>query len=117
MSGLVLKLIIVPALVLFLDFLIGPVFYPAFVQTILIGIMLAVVGHFVEILFLRPGRLWATTIVDVMLYTALLMLSPFAFDGARVTLDGALLLASLLGIAEYLYHQWIVRRQILQGTS
>lgn len=110
--GLLLKVIVVPAIVLISDFLIASVFYPAYYQPILVGVVLALIGHLLDKMFLRPGTLWATTALDIAAFAIVLYLSAYFFPGARMPLDGALLTALFLGLTEYYYHRWLIDREI-----
>jgi uncharacterized membrane protein YvlD (DUF360 family) len=112
MIGLLLKLIIVPAIVLLSDVFIGSVYFPSFLQAILTGVVLAVDGHVMERLMLRPGTLWITTGFDIVAAAAILLLSAVVFPGVRMPLDGALLVALILGIVEYMYHRWLLSGKI-----
>ncbi|NGQ95989.1 DUF2512 family protein [Brevibacillus sp. SYP-B805] len=112
MTRLLWKLILIPAAVLLGDYLIGSVFYPSYLQPILTGLALAVAQHAMEKVWLRTGTLWLMTVLDILVAAAVLWLSAAAFPGARVPLDGALLVALLLGIVEYVYHRWLLKNPI-----
>lgn len=111
LTSLFLKLILVPVIVLLSDFLIANVFYPSFYQPIIVGIVLAVVGHVMENVLLRRGTLWVTTALDIVASSIILYVSVYFFPGSRMTLDGALLTALFLGITEYFYHLWLIRSE------
>jgi hypothetical protein len=109
MNRLLLKLLIAAAIVLVSDFLIANVYYPSFYQPILVGIVLAAVGHLMDKALLRSGTVWITTGLDIVAAAILLYISVYLFPGSRITLDGALLTALFLGIGEYFYHVWLIR--------
>jgi hypothetical protein len=112
LTGLLWKLMLIPVAVLLGDYLIGSVFYPSYLQPILTGLALAVAQHAMERVWLRTGTLWLMTALDILVSAAVLWLSAAVFPGARVPLDGALLVALLLGIVEYVYHRWLLKSSI-----
>lgn len=109
MLGLALKLVIAPWVVTMANLLFPGVNYPFIYQAILVGIILALLGHALEVLLLRQGTLWINTLVDFLVFTVIIYLSSFLFPGARVTLMGAWATALLLNIAEFLQHLYLIR--------
>ncbi len=109
MSRLLTKLILIPVLLLLLDFIIGSLYFPSFTQAILLGLLLAVIGHLTERWLLHSGTLWMTTALDIAVAAVVLLLSDRYLPGARVPMDAAFLTALILGVAEYFYHRWLLR--------
>jgi len=109
LSRLLIKLLLIPITVLFLDYLIGSLYFPSFTQAILVGLVLAVIGHFMERSLLRSGTLWMTTGLDIAVTIVALLLFDAYLPGARIPLDAVFLSALILGMIEYVYHRWLLR--------
>lgn len=109
MTGLIIKLIVGPIVVLLSTFLFKDVYYPSFYQPIIVGIALAVAAHAMEVVFLRRGTFWISNIMDFIAATAIVYISSYFFPGARVTWVGAALTAFLLTVTEYFQHLWLIR--------
>lgn len=109
MTGLLLKIIVCPVVVLIMDWMTDEVYYPTWLQAIVVGLVLAAAGHLMEVMWLKPGRLWMMTILDFFASAAILFISQFFLAGAYVSMIGALLTASFLAITEYILHRWLIR--------
>ncbi|MFC4077709.1 hypothetical protein [Salinithrix halophila] len=109
MAGLIAKLIICPLVVWISMFLFEGVYYPNWVQPIIVGIILAVLAHFMEVLFLRRGVFWINNSMDFVAAVLVLLFSGTFFEGARVTMTGALLTAFILAVTEYFQHLWLLK--------
>jgi uncharacterized membrane protein len=111
LTGLILKLIICPLGVIAADALFAELYYPNLYQSILVGVVLAVVGYVMERMILRRGTLWFTTLLDLLAAAAIVYTSGYLLPGAAVTLLGAVFAAILLDVAEYLQHRWLIRNE------
>ncbi|MFY0545925.1 hypothetical protein [Brevibacillus sp. H7] len=109
MTGLLLKLFVGPLVVILADALFTELYYPNLYQAISVGVVLAVAGHVLEVMLLRRGTLWFTTLLDLLAAAAIVYASGFLLPGAVVTMLGAVFAAILIGIAEYLQHLWLIR--------
>ncbi|MBH8593321.1 hypothetical protein I8U27_18155 [Paenactinomyces guangxiensis] len=98
-----------PTVVVLSAFLFRDVYYPALWQPIVVGLVLAVAAHAMEILMLRRGTFWISNIIDFVAATVIMYISPFFFAGARVTWVGAALTGFLLTVTEYFQHLWLIR--------
>ncbi|RAL26884.1 DUF2512 family protein [Thermoflavimicrobium daqui] len=109
MKGLLVKLIVCPVVVYISTFLFQDVFYPANYQPIIVGLVLGIVGHLMEVLMLRPGTLWISTFMDFLAATVIIYFSQWFFTGSQITWIGALLTAFFLAVTEYFQHIWLLR--------
>lgn len=110
MTGLIMKLIGSP-LVVYLSSLLFPrlIDFTALYQPIAVGIIIALVGHVMELLLLKKGTVWISTALDFGAAFIVLYLSSFIFPGARVTVTGAMITAAIIAIAEHLQHMYLVK--------
>lgn len=109
MTGLVLKLIVCPIIVFIADILLAQIYYPALYQPILVGLLVAVAGHVMEVFILKKGTLWLSNLADFAAATVIIYASPLFLPGARITLLGALFTAFLLNITEYVQHLYLIQ--------
>ncbi|MGE4284915.1 MAG: DUF2512 family protein [Clostridia bacterium] len=108
LTGFIMKLIMCPLIVVIYDALLNNVNYASIYQSIGIGIFLAVLAHMMEVLILREGTFWISTIVDLVAAFGIVYLSQFVLRGAAVTFTGALIISLLLTISEYFQHLFLV---------
>lgn len=105
-----LKLVLMPLVVVLADLMMVDVFLPTVWSAVFAGAAIAVLGYIVEWAMLRRGTLWLTTVADWAMASAVLYLASFVFDGAYVSLVGALLAGGLAAIPEYFIHRSILER-------
>ncbi|WHH60054.1 DUF2512 family protein [Petroclostridium sp. X23] len=108
MTGFIMKLIICPIVVIISDALLNSVNYASIYQSIGVGIVLAVFAHMMEVLILREGTFWISTIADFIAALGVVYLSQFVLYGAVVTFAGALITSLLLAITEYFQHVFLI---------
>lgn len=108
MTGLWMKLLSCPAFLLLTDGITDQVYFSSWLQAVMLGVILAVVGHFMEVLLLQPGRLWMVTILDFFATAALVYVGQLFLPGTYISVIGALLIASFLAIVEYYLHRWLI---------
>lgn len=107
MMGLIMKLIACPILLLIANYLFG--FGYTITQALIIGIVLAIVAHMMEVLILKDGTFWISTISDFIVAFAIVYLSQFIFMNATVTVFGALITSLLLTATELLQHNFLIK--------
>lgn len=108
MVNLLIKLIVSAALLILSDLLFAEIYFASFYQVIVIGILLAIVGHTTELFILRRGTLWISTVVDFAVTTLMVYIASQLLPGVRITFIGALYAASFIAIAEYFVHRWLI---------
>jgi hypothetical protein len=108
MLGLIIKLVICPFTVWFASIIFPNVNYTALYQPIIVGLILAVSAHMMEILLLKRGTFWVSTVADFMAAT-LIVYFVSLFQVATVTLFGAILTAILITITEIIQHRWLIQ--------
>jgi hypothetical protein len=108
LAGLFIKLLVCPAVVILADALFPEVFYPSLYQSISVGMLLALAGHFLEVSLLKRGTLWMITLIDMAGACAIVFVSAYLLSGTRVTFLGAVFTAILLTVTEYLQHVWLI---------
>ena len=107
MTGLIMKLIFTPFLLLATNYFLG--FNYTTTQSVLVGFIIAVVGHMMEVLVLKRGTLWISTVSDLVVAFAIIYLSQFFFANVIVTLSDALITALILAVIEYLQHSILIK--------
>ncbi|SFI83885.1 DUF2512 family protein [Thermoflavimicrobium dichotomicum] len=107
MKGWIVKLFVCPAVVWISTFLFQDVYYPAPYQSLVTGLILAIVAHLMELMVLRPGTFWLSTGADFLAATVIVYISQWFFAGSRITWAGALLTAFFLAVTEYFQHIWL----------
>lgn len=109
MAGLLVKLLISPIVLLLSALLFRDVYYPSFYQPILVGLVIAIAGHIMEIYLLKRNSFWFLFILDYFTAAFLIYISSFFFPYSQVTWTGAFLSAFLFAIAEFFQHRWLIQ--------
>lgn len=109
MVGFIMKVIMLPVIVAFSDFFLANVDYGTLFRAVVVGLILAVVGQLMEVLMLRRGTIWTSTVLDFVVAYAVVYFSQYFFPGAAVSFVGAFIIAVVIGLVEYLEHTWLVR--------
>jgi len=109
MTGLLIKLIASPLVLLIASFLFQDVYYPAFYQPMLTGLILAIAGHLLELYLLKETTFWFMLIMDFFTAAFLIYISSFFFPHAQISWAGAFLSAFLFALTEYFQHLWLIR--------
>ncbi|MBA4542839.1 MULTISPECIES: DUF2512 family protein [Thermoactinomyces] len=109
MAGLLLKLIICPLVVIFADRVLSEVYFFNIYQAIVTGVLLALTGHLMEIIFLRRGRLWENNVLDFIFASLIVYFVGQLLPGAYVNVFGALVTGWLLAVTEHFQHRWLLR--------
>jgi len=108
-TGLTIKLAVCPAVVYLSDVIFRQVNYAALWQPILVGLLIAVAAHAIEVIKLMPGTLWLSSGFDFMAATVIVYLSALALPGAFLTFPGVLLTALFLTLTEIPQHYWLIK--------
>src|SRR5690606_32185682 len=98
MVGLLVKLIASPITLLIASFLFQDVYYSSFYQPILVGLVLAVVGHLLELYLLKETSFWFMLLMDFVTAAFIIYISSFFFPYAQITWTGAFLAAFLIAL-------------------
>jgi len=108
MSGFLVKIIVCPLIVYISDFFSKQVSFTALYQPVIIGLILAVAAHTMELYILRPGSLWISTAIDFVTATLIIYFIPFFMKGLRMSFGGAISTAVLFTITEIFQHSWLI---------
>ncbi len=112
MTGLIIKLIVCPSVVYLSSLLFNDlIFFSSFYQIIIVGIVLAVGAHIMEVWFLNKKTIWTSTGLDFVAATMIVYLSSFIFLDVKITLLGALITAFLLSITEVIQHYYLTNAE------
>lgn len=103
MTGFLIKLVVCPSVVYLADLLFTQVNFTEPYQPLIVGLVLAIATHAMELALLRPGTVWLSTLVDFAAAAAIVFLGGYLLD-ARITVTGALLTAGMLAVTEYFQH-------------
>lgn len=110
MNGLFMKLIAGPVVLVVLSLLMPSHFnYPNILFPILIGAVIGVAGYGLEVMFLRHGTVWASTILDFFAAATVVYFSQYA-TGNNVTFLGAVIAGVLVAITEHFVHLYLINR-------
>lgn len=107
--GLIVKLFVCPLTVIASDLLFPNVNYSNIYQPIIVGLVLAVMAHIMDVLLLKRGTFWMSNISDFIAATLIVYVVSLFFSGAVVTFFGAILTGLLLAFTEYVQHLWLLR--------
>jgi uncharacterized membrane protein YeaQ/YmgE (transglycosylase-associated protein family) len=116
MLGLLVKLIVCPLTVMFAAYILPNVNYTYWYQPVIVGLVLAVAAHSMELMLLREGTLWLSTFMDFVAGT-LVVYFVSLFMMATVTFFGAILTALLLTLTEIVQHRWLIRSGRTQKSA
>ncbi|MCH5138249.1 DUF2512 family protein [Clostridiaceae bacterium UIB06] len=109
MTGIIIKIIIYPFILIVSDYLFTDVYYSYIYQPIFITFVLAIAANLMELSLLKPGTLLISTAADFLLAFVIVYFSQFILPGSRLTLIGAALTATLLALAEYFEHLYLIK--------
>lgn len=109
MASFLLKILMCPIGVIVASWIFPNVQFESYVQPIIIGLILAVVGIIMEYMLLRKGTLWISTLLDFAATLIIVYAISNLFVGAEVTLLGAILTSVVITFLEYFNHLWLIR--------
>lgn len=109
MTGLIFKLIAMPIGILALSWAMPiHLFYPSMYYAIATGLVLALAGHGMELLFLHRRTVWVSTIIDFGAATFITYFSQYVINGTYVTYIGAVATGLVVAIVEHILHVYLV---------
>ncbi|MDB5084252.1 MAG: hypothetical protein JWN30_1138 [Bacilli bacterium] len=109
MAGLVVKIIVCPVVVYLCSILFPHLlYYPFTYEPIVVGLILAVAAHMMEVWLLRKGTFWSSNILDFVAAVILIYVVSFFMPGSKLLFTGVLLTALFLTVTEYIQHLWLI---------
>lgn len=102
MTGLMIKLIICPIMLIVSNYLFD--LQLTIIQGSIVGVTLAVFLHIIESIILNKNRIWINTIGDFITTGILVYLSQFIFRNTSIDAIKASLTAAFLTVTEYFQH-------------
>lgn len=108
MTGLIVKLIVCPIGIILASWIFPNVNFAYWYQPIILGIVLAFVGYFMEVLMLREDTNWLSTLMDFIASTAIVYFGAMFFVDTVVTFWGAVLTGALIAVTEIFQHYWLL---------
>lgn len=108
MTSFLLKIVMNPIGLWLSAILFDGLVFGSWVQIVILGFILAVSGTLLELMFLKRGTLWISTILDWGAITLLVYFITPLFDEAGVSFTGALLTGLLFAFVEYFLHRFLL---------
>ncbi|WP_163969814.1 phage holin family protein [Oceanobacillus halotolerans] len=109
MTGLIVKLLICPIGLIIASWLLPNVNFTFWYQPILLGIVLAIIGYFMEVLMLREETKGLSLFLDFAASVAIIYVGAWLMLGVSISFWGAILTAAILAITEIVQHNWLLR--------
>ncbi|GGB33071.1 DUF2512 family protein [Virgibacillus dakarensis] len=109
MSGFIVKLIVCPVGIILASWIFPNVDFAYWYQPIIIGVVLAVIGYFMEVWMLRENTNWLSTAIDFIVASLVVYFGAMLFVDTNVTFWGAVLTGLLIGITEIFQHYWLLQ--------
>lgn len=108
MTGIFMKIIFCPIAVAAVSFLLpNHIYYPVFYYPLFVGLIIALVGHAMELMLLQPGTVWLSTLLDIGAATLITYFSQYLLGGSYVTFLGSLITGLVVGATEHLQHSYL----------
>ncbi|SES79427.1 Protein of unknown function [Oceanobacillus limi] len=108
MAGLLVKLLVCPIGIIIASWIFPNVNYAYWYQPIVLGVILAFIGYFMEILILREDTNWLSIFMDFIASTVIVYFGTMLFVNAEITILGAVLTGALLAVTEIFQHNWLI---------
>ncbi|HAU31782.1 MAG: Membrane spanning protein [Desulfotomaculum sp. 46_296] len=108
MAGFLVKIIVCPLIIYISGLFFRQVSFTALYQPVIIGLILAVAAHTMELYILKPGTLWISSAIDFVAATLIIYVVPFFMKGLRLSFGGAISTALLFTITEIFQHSWLI---------
>ncbi|MRH43771.1 DUF2512 family protein [Aquibacillus halophilus] len=109
MTGLLIKLVVCPITIIIAWMLFPNVDFGYWYQPIILGVLLAFVGHLMELLLLNEKTVVFSTFMDLVASIIIVYYVSIFFVNTYVTFWGAVLTSVLLGVTEIVQHRWLVQ--------
>lgn len=112
MTAILYKLIFTVLIVSFFTMVLGAyTFWQSFLLSLLITVSLYIVG---DMLVLPTMGNWMATVLDAGTATIIAWLIPFITALPDIAILGALMIGIAIGIAEYFFHQYLLREKFAE---
>ncbi|WP_010530777.1 DUF2512 family protein [Lentibacillus jeotgali] len=108
MTGLIVKLLICPIGIYVASWIFPNVDFGYWYQPILLGVVLAFVGYFMERAMLREETNWLSVGMDFIASTLIIYFGAMLLADTAVTFFGAVLTGALLAVTEIFQHNWLL---------
>lgn len=108
MTSFILKLIMNPVALWLSALMFDGLFFGDWTQPVILGAVLAAVGIALELLFLKRGTLWISTVLDWAAVTLTVYYITPMFTGAAATFMASLLTGLLFTFVEYFLHRYLI---------
>ncbi|MDY0405742.1 DUF2512 family protein [Virgibacillus sp. 179-BFC.A HS] len=109
MAGFIVKIIICPIAILFASWILPNVNFSSWYQPIILGVVIALVGYFMEVLMLRRDTNWLATLLDFLVASAIVYFGSLIFINSYVSFWGAVFTGLIVAITEVFQHYWLLR--------
>ncbi|QGT99578.1 hypothetical protein SYNTR_0985 [Candidatus Syntrophocurvum alkaliphilum] len=109
MHGLYIKIIVCPLVVYLAHLLIPQVVYLQIWQPLVVGLILAFLGHVMELLLLNEATVIYTALIDFVAASLIIYISGIFFVGAIITIMGAIITGAILAATELAQHIYLVK--------
>lgn len=108
MAGFIVKIILCPMAVLFASFILTNVTFSMWYQPIILGVIIAIVGYFMEVLMLRRDTNWLTVLLDFFMSAAIVYFGSLIFGNSFVSFWGAVFTGLIIAVVEVFQHYWLL---------
>lgn len=109
MTGLLIKIILCPIVIILSDYLLPSVNYFSIYQQIGVGIVLALSSHYIEVLFLQRGSFWISNTLDFIAAFLIVYFGQYVLRGSSIEYIGAIYAALILTATELVQHLYLIR--------
>ncbi|WLD91712.1 DUF2512 family protein [Alkalihalobacillus sp. AL-G] len=109
MTGLLIKLVVCPVTVLLAFFIFPNVDYTNLWQPIIVGLVLAIGAHLMEVFLLNEQTFRMSNVLDFFAAAIIVYFVSVMLPNAEVTIMGALLTATLLTLTEIPQHTYLIK--------
>ncbi|MFD2760819.1 phage holin family protein [Lentibacillus juripiscarius] len=116
MTGLIVKLLVCPIGLYAASWLFPNVDFGYWYQPIILGVVLAFVGYFMEKMMLREETNWLSVGLDFVVTALIVYFGSMLLADTAVTFWGAVLTGALLGITEIFQHNWLLSSDRVKKT-
>ncbi|MDL4841155.1 DUF2512 family protein [Aquibacillus rhizosphaerae] len=114
MLGFLVKLIVCPVTVIIAWMLFPNVDFFYWFQPVIIGVILAVASHLMELILLNENTVGFSTFMDLIASIIIVYYASMLQTNSEVTFLGAIFTGALLGVTEIIQHRWLVEKNRTQ---